>query len=123
MVIGRYLLRDLQRRPLYPDPKGGPRCPHENVAGAQPCLMPIWTGGWARLPGARPGWNLSGATAMKRWTAAIGTMIGLGLLAAPAMAADSGRVSLQPGEAKQIYIGSTARELRICNDSTSGGEL
>jgi hypothetical protein len=60
---------------------------------------------------------------MKRLTAAIGTMIGLGLLAAPAMAADSGRVSLQPGEAKQIYIGSTARELRICNDSTSGGEL
>jgi hypothetical protein len=53
----------------------------------------------------------------------VGAVGGIGLLAPQAMAAASGNFSLKPKEAKEIWIGATARELRICNDIASGGPI
>ena len=60
---------------------------------------------------------------MKRLAGVIGAAIGVGLLAPQALAAEGGNFSLKPGEAKQIVIAATARELRICNDVASGGRM
>ena len=46
------------------------------------------------------------------WLAGIvGAVVGIGLFAPQAMAAASGNFSLKPREAKEIWIGATAREL------------
>ena len=60
---------------------------------------------------------------MRHLASVIGAVIGVGLYAPQAMAADNGDFSLKPGEAKQIVIGAPARELRICNNSASGGPI
>ena len=54
-----------------------------------------------------------------RLTGVVGAVVGIGLFAPQVMAAASGNFSLKPREAKEIWIGSTARELRICNDIAS----
>jgi hypothetical protein len=41
----------------------------------------------------------------------------------PAWAAEFGSFSLQPGETRDIRIGSTYRTIRLCNDSESAGVL
>jgi hypothetical protein len=41
----------------------------------------------------------------------------------PALAAEFGSFTLQPGEARSIRIGSTYRTIRLCNDSESAGTL
>jgi|SRR5476651_159892 hypothetical protein len=43
--------------------------------------------------------------------------------ALPALAAEFGSFTLQPGEARTIRIGSTYRTIRLCNDSESAGTL
>jgi hypothetical protein len=58
-----------------------------------------------------------------RLAGVVGAVVGIGLLAPQAMAAASGNFSLKPKEAKEIWIGATARELRICNDIASGGPI
>jgi hypothetical protein len=58
-----------------------------------------------------------------RLTGLAGAVVAIGLFANQALAADSGNFSLKPGETKEIWIGATARELRICNDIASGGPI
>jgi hypothetical protein len=58
-----------------------------------------------------------------RLAGVVGAVVGIGLFATQVMAAASGDFSLKPREAKEIYIGATARELRICNDVASGSPI
>ena len=58
-----------------------------------------------------------------RLAGVVGAVVGIGLFAPQAMAEASGNFSLKPGEAKEIWIGGTARELRICNEIASGGPI
>jgi hypothetical protein len=41
----------------------------------------------------------------------------------PALAREFGSFSLQPGQTKQIRIGSTYRTIRLCNGAESAGRL
>jgi hypothetical protein len=43
--------------------------------------------------------------------------------ALPALAREFGSFSLQPGQTKQIRIGSTYRTIRLCNGAESAGTL
>ena len=58
-----------------------------------------------------------------RLVGAIGVVVGLGLSGPLALAADNGNFSLKSKEAQLIVVGTTARELRICNDVASGGAI
>ena len=58
-----------------------------------------------------------------RLAGVVGAIVGIGLFTPQAMAAGSGNFSLKPREAKEIWIGATALELRICNDIASGGAI
>jgi hypothetical protein len=58
-----------------------------------------------------------------RLAGVVGAVVGFALFAHQAIAAGSGNFSLKPREAKEIWIGATARELRICNDIASGGAI
>jgi hypothetical protein len=53
----------------------------------------------------------------------IGTVVGIGLFVPQALAADNGNFSLKSRETQLIVVGTTARELRICNDVASGGPI
>lgn len=44
-------------------------------------------------------------------------------LAETALAAEFGSFTLQPGESQTIRIGSTYRQLKVCNDTKSAGLL
>jgi hypothetical protein len=46
-----------------------------------------------------------------------------GLTAWVAAAADFGSFTLQPGQSQTIRIGSTYRQLKLCNDTESAGQL
>ena len=57
-----------------------------------------------------------------RLLAAIGVnLMALGLINNQAVADYFGSLTLKPGEARQLYIGTTARNLRVCNDFFSSG--
>jgi hypothetical protein len=58
-----------------------------------------------------------------RLAGVVGAIVGIGLFAPQVMAAASGSFSLKPREAKEVWIGAAARELRICNDVASGGPI
>ena len=58
-----------------------------------------------------------------RLAGAIGAVISIGLSGPQALAADNGTFSLKSKEAQLIVVGTTARELRICNDVASGGPI
>ena len=58
-----------------------------------------------------------------RLVGAIGVVVGLGLSGPLALAADNGDFSLKSKEAQLIVVGTTARELRICNNVASGGPI
>ena len=60
---------------------------------------------------------------MKRSMSVVLVLMGPCLLAEWAMAADYGSFRVGPAERKEIVIGPTARELRVCNDFESGGTL
>ena len=53
----------------------------------------------------------------------VGAIVGIGLFAPQALAADNGSFFLKSKEARLIVVGTTARELRICNDVASGGAI
>ena len=50
------------------------------------------------------------------------TIVGV-LTGQTAIAQEFGSFSLQPGQTKQIRIGSTYRTIRLCNDAESAGTL
>ena len=50
-------------------------------------------------------------------------LIGAGLISGPAFGAEFGMVSLRAGERHDIDIGSTGRNLRVCNDYFSAGSI
>ena len=54
---------------------------------------------------------------------AIGVVVGLALSGPLALAADNGNFSLKSKEVQLIVVGTTARELRICNDIASGDPI
>jgi hypothetical protein len=58
-----------------------------------------------------------------RLAGAIGAVMGIGLSGPQALAADNGSFFLRSKDAQLIVIGTTARELRICNDVASGGPI
>jgi hypothetical protein len=58
-----------------------------------------------------------------RLVGAIAVVAGLGLSGPLALAADNGNFSLKSKEAQLIVVGTTARELRICNNVASGGPI
>ena len=58
-----------------------------------------------------------------RLAGAIGAVISISLSGPQALAADNGSFFLRSKEAQLIVIGTTARELRICNDVASGGPI
>jgi hypothetical protein len=58
-----------------------------------------------------------------RLVSAIGAVIGISLFGPPALAADNGSFFLKSKETQLIVVGTTARELRICNDVASGGPI
>src|ERR1700747_3001081 len=60
---------------------------------------------------------------MDRSMSVVLTLIGSSLLAEGAIAADYGSFHVRRAETKEISIGPTARELRVCNDFESGGTL
>jgi len=45
------------------------------------------------------------------------------LLAGAALAADGGTFTLAPGEVRSVSVGSTDREIHVCNDLGSAGDL
>jgi len=47
--------------------------------------------------------------------------MGLGLLASEAVANYFGLLILKPGETRQVYVGTSARNMRVCNDFFSSG--
>ena len=58
-----------------------------------------------------------------RLVGAIGVVIGLGLSGPLALAADNGSFSLKSKQAQLIVVGTSAHELRVCNDVASGGPI
>ena len=58
-----------------------------------------------------------------RLSGVVGAVVGIGLFAPQALAADNGSFFLKPKETRLIVVGTTARELRICNDVASGGAI
>ena len=58
-----------------------------------------------------------------RLAGVVGAVVGIGLFAPQALAADNGSFFLKPKETRLIVVGTTARELRICNDVASGGAI
>jgi hypothetical protein len=60
---------------------------------------------------------------MKRSKSVVVALVGSSLLAEWAIAVDYGSFHVGPAETKEIVIGPTARELRVCNDFESGGTL
>ena len=58
-----------------------------------------------------------------RLAGVVGAVVGIGLFAPQALPADNGSFFLKPKEARLIVVGTTARELRICNDVASGGAI
>jgi len=59
---------------------------------------------------------------MKRTTEIMCALIAAGCVAAlPATASDYGSFTLKAGEMQEIDIGSTYRDLRVCNDFESAG--
>ena len=58
-----------------------------------------------------------------RLAGAIGAVISISVSGPQALAADNGSFFLRSKEAQLIVIGTTARELRICNDVASGGPI
>jgi hypothetical protein len=49
--------------------------------------------------------------------------LALQLLAGAALAADGGAFTLAPGEVRSASVGSTDREIHVCNDFGSAGDL
>ena len=41
----------------------------------------------------------------------------------PAMASSLGSIALDPGQRQEIYIGTTAQNMRVCNDFSSQGSV
>jgi len=58
-----------------------------------------------------------------RLAGVVGVVVGIGLFAPQALAVDNGSFFLKSKEARLIVVGTTARELRICNDVASGGAI
>ena len=58
-----------------------------------------------------------------RLAGAIGAVMSISVSLPQALAADNGSFFLRSKEAQLIVIGTTARELRICNDVASGGPI
>ena len=58
-----------------------------------------------------------------RLAGVVGAVVGIGLFAPQALPADNGSFFLKPKETRLIVVGTTARELRICNDVASGGAI
>src|SRR5215472_12393530 len=58
-----------------------------------------------------------------RLAGVVGAVVGIGLFAPQALAVDNGSFFLKSKEARLIVVGTTARELRICNDVASGGAI
>jgi hypothetical protein len=59
---------------------------------------------------------------MKRTTEIMCALTAVGCMAAlPAAASDYGNFTLKAGELQEIHIGSTYRDLRVCNDFGSAG--
>ena len=60
---------------------------------------------------------------MMRLAGVLGAAVGVALFATDTMALQNGAFLLKPQETKQIVVETTARELRICNDISSGGAI
>jgi len=58
-----------------------------------------------------------------RLAGVIGAVVGVSLFAPHALAAGNGEFSLKSKETRLIVLGTTARELRICNDAASGSPI
>jgi hypothetical protein len=58
-----------------------------------------------------------------RWLLAVGmtAALGIGLAASQAAADYFGSLTLKPGETQKIRIGTTARNMAVCNDIFSAG--
>jgi hypothetical protein len=60
---------------------------------------------------------------MKIFALAAITLMGAGLISDPAAAASFGTVTLRAGETQTVDIGSTGRNMRVCNDFFSSGPI
>jgi len=60
---------------------------------------------------------------MKKWIAVALSALAIGLPTASGAAGESGVFSLAPGESREFHIGSTYRNIRVCNDLASAGTL
>jgi hypothetical protein len=60
---------------------------------------------------------------MRKWIVMLLSALAAALPVAPGTAAESDVVSLAPGEAREFHIGSTYRNIRVCNDFASAGPV
>ena len=60
---------------------------------------------------------------VKRLTVVATVLLGAGLMGRQVEAAYFGTLTLKPGETQQLYIGTTARNVRVCNDFNSSGPV
>jgi len=58
-----------------------------------------------------------------RITGMMGVLIAVACLTTQAGAMEYGSFSLKPGEIREVRTGSTYRQLRVCNESGSGGAI